>query len=97
MTRQFVADFTEYASYEDYLAQYTLTPQLLMDAASPVAIISARDDSVIPIRDFEGLQARGSVLSCDLTERGGHCGFIENWRLASWAERRVLELLELHA
>lgn len=97
VTRQFVADFTEYASYEDYLAQYTLTPQMLMEAPSPIAIISARDDSVIPIRDFEGLRARGSVLSCDLPARGGHCGFIQNWRLDCWAESRVLELLELHA
>lgn len=97
VTRQFVADFTEYASYEEYLAQYTLTPQMLMSAPSPIAIISARDDSVIPIRDFEGLRAHGSVLSCDLPAHGGHCGFIENWQLDSWAERRVLELLELRA
>lgn len=93
VTRRFVTDFTEYAGYDEYLAQYTLTPAMLMDAPAPIAIISARDDTVIPIRDFEGLCARGSVLSCDLTEHGGHCGFIENWRLACWAETRVLELL----
>ncbi|MGQ0696816.1 MAG: YheT family hydrolase [Panacagrimonas sp.] len=94
VTRRFVADHTEYASLDEYLAVYTLTPAMLMDSPSPIAVISARDDSVIPIRDFEGLAARGSVVSCDLTDRGGHCGFIENWRLDSWAERRVVELLE---
>ena len=93
VTRRFVADFTEYLNYEDYLAQYTLTPSLLTDSPSPLAIITSRDDSVIPIRDFEGLAARGSVISLDVSERGGHCGFIENWRFDSWAERRVVALL----
>lgn len=96
VTRQFVADHTEYASYEDYLAQYTLRPAMLIDSPSPISIITARDDSVIPVRDFEGLSIRGSVMSFDLTECGGHCGFIENWRLESWAETRALELLRTH-
>lgn len=96
VTRQFVADFTDYPSYEAYLAQYTLTPQMLIEAPSPVAVITSRDDSVIPVRNFEGLAARGSVAAFDLTERGGHCGFIQDWRLESWSERRVVELLALH-
>lgn len=95
-TRHFVSQYTEYSSYEEYLAQYTLSPAMLMDAASAVAVITARDDSVIPVEDFTGLAARGSVISCDISERGGHCGFIENWRLDSWAERRVGALLDLH-
>ena len=93
VTRRFVADFTEYGSYEDYLAQYTLTPSLLTGSPSPLAIITSRDDSVIPVRDFEGLSARGSIVACDITDRGGHCGFIRNWRFDSWAEDRVVALL----
>lgn len=92
-TRRFVTDFTEYATYEDYLAQYTLTPALLAASPSPLAIITSRDDSVIPIRDFMGLEVGGSVVVCDITDHGGHCGFIENWRFDSWAERRVVALL----
>lgn len=94
MTRRFVADFTEYGSYEEYLAQYTLTPDMLVNSPTPLAVITSRDDTVIPVRDFEGLSARGSVVAYDLTDRGGHCGFIENWRLDSWAERRIVELLD---
>ena len=93
MTRRFVTDFTDYASYEDYLAQYTLSPEMLMASPTPLAVITSRDDTVIPARDFEGLSARGSMLAYELTDRGGHCGFIENWRFDCWAERRVLELL----
>ena len=94
MTQRFVEEFTEYDTLEDYFERYTLTPEMLMSSPSPLAIITARDDSVVPIADFAGLSARGSVLHYEATDRGGHCGFIQDWRLNTWTEARVLELLE---
>ena len=32
------------------------------------AVITSRDDTVIPVRDFAGLTVRGSVLACDVTD-----------------------------
>ena len=93
-TRHFVSEHTEYASLDDYLAQYTLTPQMLMEGPAPLAVITAIDDSVIPHADFAGLAERGSMVRYLATAHGGHCGFIENLRLSSWAERRVLEWFE---
>ena len=93
-TRRFVADFTDFPSSEDYLATYTLTPAMLMNSASPLAIITAQDDSVIPFSGFAGLEARGPVIQFDAPAHGGHCGFIENFALECWAERRVMKLLE---
>jgi len=92
-TRRFVADFTSFPSAEDYLAAYTLTPQMLMASASPLALFTARDDSVIPFGDFAGLEARGSVVRYRATDHGGHCGFIENFALDCWTEKQVTELL----
>lgn len=94
VTRRFVADHTDYPSLEAYLASYTLSPPQLMAAPSPLAILTARDDSVIPFHYFEGLRAEGAVRAFLATDCGGHCGFIENWRMDSWAEARVMELLE---
>lgn len=93
ITRQFVKDQTEFDSLEDYLATYTLTPTMLMASPSPIAVITAQDDTVIPFRDFQGLEARGSVVAFEAPKRGGHCGFIENLALESWAEKRVLQWL----
>jgi predicted alpha/beta-fold hydrolase len=93
-TRRFVADFTPYASAEDYLAAYTLTPPMLMASPSPLAIFTAVDDSVIPFEDFAGLEQRGSVLRYQATARGGHCGFIDSLSLECWVERQVAQLLE---
>lgn len=93
ITEQFVKEQTEYDSLAEYLGAYTLTPAMLMAAPSPLAVLTAQDDTVIPYRDFAGLEARGSVVAFDAPKRGGHCGFIENFALDCWAERRVLDLV----
>ena len=94
ITREFVREYTEYGELDRYLEQYTLTPQMLMQSPAPLAVITSRDDSVIPFHYFDGLTAHGSVVSFLSTRHGGHCGFIEDLRLSSWAEARVLELLQ---
>jgi predicted alpha/beta-fold hydrolase len=37
---------------------------------------------------------QGSVVAYDRLARGGHCGFIRNWRLEAWTEARVLGWLD---
>lgn len=93
ITRTFVAEHTAYTSLDDYLAAYTLTPAQLMAAAAPVAILTAEDDSVCPPTDFAGLSVQGAVIAYAATRHGGHCGFIHNWRLESWAEQQVCTLI----
>lgn len=92
-TEWFVADFTDFRSYDDYVGAYTLRPDLLMQAPSPLAIITSQDDPVIPYADFAGLRVAGSLRAYDATLHGGHCGFIENFAMETWSEKRVLELL----
>lgn len=94
ITERFVQQHTDYASLDDYLGAYTLTPDLLMASPSPLAIITSRDDAVIPIRYFDGLSTGGSLKHFLVTDRGGHCGFIEDLRLTSWAETQVVHLLK---
>ena len=95
ITRRFVAQYTEYPSLDDYLGRYTLTPEMLMAAPAPLAVITARDDSVIPFHYFDGLRVQGNCVAYLPTDHGGHCGFIEDWSLKSWAEKRVLDLLKI--
>lgn len=94
ITEKFVEQFTEYDTLADYLAQYTLTPEMLMRSPTPLAILTAADDTVIPLRYFEGLKTTGPIRAFEIAEHGGHCGFIKNWRMDCWAEERVLVLLK---
>lgn len=87
ITRAFVEQHTEFSRLEDYLQRYTLLPAQLADSPTPTAILTAADDSVIPITDFEGLRVGGAIVDYTATRYGGHCGFIENYRLEGWGER----------
>lgn len=89
ITRAFVMAHTEYPDLDAYLRQYTLRPAQLMASPTPLAILTAQDDSVCPPADFAGLSVGGSVRHYLATERGGHCGFIHNWKLDSWADAVV--------
>ncbi len=93
ITRKFVERYTEYGTLEKYLAAYTLAPEILRASKSPLAIITAQDDPVVPFADFHGL-ADSRELPFLAPKYGGHCGFVENLALRSWAERRILELFE---
>ncbi len=86
ITEAFVDAHTEYPSMSAYLDAYTLQPAQLMESPTPLAILTADDDSVIPVADFEGLRQAGSVVRYDRTPRGGHCGFVDRYSLHSWAE-----------
>lgn len=93
ITETFAQRHTEYGAVDPYLSAYTLGAAQLHTSPTPLAIITAADDPVIPIADFLPLRVQGSLKALDITPHGGHCGFIENFALQSWAERRVLELL----
>ena len=96
ITARFVERYTEYGTLDKYLAAYTLPPDLLQASPAPLAIITAQDDPVVPYSDFHGIADRPGLRF--LAPRyGGHCGFVENFRLRSWAEHRLLELFEEHS
>ena len=94
ITRTFAERHTEYRALDPYFAQYTLDHETLYASPTPLAIITTEDDAVVPFADFAGLRAQGSLVAFDATPYGGHCGFIEDFSLNCWSERRVLQLLD---
>jgi predicted alpha/beta-fold hydrolase len=94
ITARFVAEHTEYDALDAYFQTYTLTPEQLHAAPSPLAIITAQDDPVVPFEDFRGLRETGALRHLLTPAHGGHCGFIENLGLSCWTERHVLRWLQ---
>lgn len=91
-TEFFVQHYTGFADLDSYLEGYTLTGNVLAALAVPAWLLAANDDPVIPSKDLERL-ARSEALEITLTPWGGHCGFLENFKLESWLDRRVLAAL----
>jgi predicted alpha/beta-fold hydrolase len=83
LTDLFVAEHTNFPSTRAYLDGYAITGDYLADLRVPSRILLARDDPVIPVEGSLGLAAPPS-LELEVSEHGGHCGFIRDLRLRSW-------------
>jgi predicted alpha/beta-fold hydrolase len=85
LTTALVQKHTAFGSLDAYLDGYSVAGQRLAALKVPASILAARDDPVCPASDYDGL-ALPACAELTLTARGGHCGFIRDWRLRSWAE-----------
>jgi uncharacterized protein len=94
MTDYFVRRFTVYPDLYTYLNGYTITGEALADLQVPSYIIASLDDPVIPAKDIEKL-ATPDCLTIETTRHGGHCGFLEDFRLRSWADRIMAEIFQI--
>lgn len=92
MTEQLVLRYTDYPDLQAYLSGYAIVGDVLAPLAVPARIISALDDPIIPARDLARL-ASSSCLELTTTRQGGHCGYLENLRHESWADREILATL----
>jgi predicted alpha/beta-fold hydrolase len=90
MTRGLVENLTEFATLEDYLEGYSVAGERLAQLEVPVTILTSADDPVIPVEHFHELMLP-ETAELVITENGGHCGFIEDWRLNSWVSRLMVD------
>jgi predicted alpha/beta-fold hydrolase len=93
LTRDLVRRHTEFGSLEHYLDGYSIAGATLRTLSVPATILTAADDPVIPIADFRALQL-APATELAIAAHGGHCGFIRDWRLRSWAEDFIVARLD---
>jgi len=81
MTDYLVERFTPFESSAAYFKSYTLSAEMLENIRIRTDILVARDDPVIP---FESARLVSTpMLQTHVSEFGGHCGFISNYRFES--------------
>lgn len=95
LTRELILRETDFGTIEAYFDGYAIHEGRLAPLAIPGAILMAKDDPIIPVEDFATLQLPAHVR-LDLTEHGGHCGFIADWSLRCWAEDYLVARLAEH-
>ncbi|WHZ20278.1 MAG: Hydrolase, alpha/beta fold family functionally coupled to Phosphoribulokinase [Rhodanobacteraceae bacterium] len=93
LTEALVLRHTDFGSLDNYLDGYSLVGDKLAGLAVPTSILASKDDPVCPASDFADLRLPPSV-ELAITEHGGHCGFIRDWHLGSWAEDFIAERLD---
>ena len=90
LTRALVLRHTAFGSLENYLDGYSIAGDRLRALAVPATILTAVDDPVIPVEDFRALQLPAQV-ELDFAPHGGHCGFIRDLSLRSFAADYVAQ------
>lgn len=89
LTQKLIVAHTEYSSTDDYFNGYAITPDVIRSIDCPTDIITSWDDPVIPFKDFSTIDRLPQVRILT-TAHGGHCGFIQGWRMRSWIEDHVI-------
>jgi predicted alpha/beta-fold hydrolase len=93
LTRSMVERHTDFGTLENYFDGYTLTGDRLAALDVPATILTAEDDPIIPVADFRSL-ALAPQTDLVIVPHGGHCGFIRDASLRSWAEDFLVEMLD---
>lgn len=93
LTEHFVPRYTDFACADDYLSGYAVTGSRLAKLKIPATIIASMDDPVIPAEDLARV-ARPTCLCIEKQRYGGHCGFIPDFRMESWINKRLEALFQ---
>ncbi|MGQ0429748.1 MAG: YheT family hydrolase [Gammaproteobacteria bacterium] len=88
MTDRMVRKHTDFPNLAAYLRGYAITGPVLESITAPTTLITSRDDPMILARDLDKL-ARPKSLRLVLTERGGHCGYMDALGGPSWIDRAI--------
>jgi uncharacterized protein len=91
MNDYFVPNHTDYDDTQSYLLGYAITGNVLAQLCVPCHIISAKDDPVIQVEDLSEL-ADSHFLTIEVTQYGGHCGYLKNYKLHSWIDNRLVTM-----
>jgi predicted alpha/beta-fold hydrolase len=91
MTAYFVEHFTEFPDLMTYLKGYAITGETLAGLPVEATLITSMDDPIIPVGDLKNL-ATPAQLAIETKRYGGHCGFLEDFHLKSWADRRLADI-----
>jgi predicted alpha/beta-fold hydrolase len=92
-TEFFAVQYARFPDLDAYLNGYAITGEALAKLDVPSQLIAAADDPVVPIDDLVDV-ARAPALQIDVVPHGGHCAFLEDYRLRSWLDRAVLAAIE---
>ncbi|WP_237443257.1 YheT family hydrolase [Sinobacterium norvegicum] len=94
MNAYFVPNHTDYDDCDSYLNGYSVEGSRLQTLHCDTHIISSADDPVILSAHLDRLK-QSDRLTVELSQYGGHCGFLANYKLNSWLDTRLPELISL--
>ena len=93
VTDQMLDQYSEFKSASDYFKNYSILNDAIDDLPVPTTIMTAADDPIIPVDDFQRLKLNHRTRLVIHTF-GGHNGFIDGFFLKSWYEQKLADLFD---
>jgi predicted alpha/beta-fold hydrolase len=91
LTLRLLQKHSAFDDEREYFKGYALLADDLSGIQVPTTIITAEDDPIIPVEDFDDLNVSDST--CLIRQPlGGHNGFLQGWRLNGWYEEVMTDL-----
>ncbi|VAW35874.1 hypothetical protein MNBD_GAMMA01-1191 [hydrothermal vent metagenome] len=90
LTKTLIIKHSDYNSTDEYFKAYQITSEVISQIKIPCDVITAWDDPVIPFDDFLILDKKLNIKLVT-TKHGGHCGFINSWKMHSWLEQYIMD------
>jgi predicted alpha/beta-fold hydrolase len=85
LTQLLVEQHTDFGTLDRYLDGYSLAGDRLSAMQVPSSILTAADDPIIPVADFQQLVLSPQVR-LEIAPHGGHCGFLRGLNGRTYAE-----------
>ena len=82
--------YYEFESLEHYFDAYSIAGDRLSALRIPATILVSEDDMVVPVSDFRDLPENENIELL-VARYGGHCAFLKNWKMDSWADDVIVE------
>ena len=82
--------YYEFESLDKYFDGYSIAGDRLKAIKIPTTILTSEDDMVVPVSDFRGLPENDHIELL-IARHGGHCAFLKNWKMESWADDVIVE------
>jgi predicted alpha/beta-fold hydrolase len=92
MTEAFVP-YTPHPDAKAYLNSYAVSPDIMRNLQSPVTIITAGDDPIVPVDDFYSFCNVSPQLVISIQTYGGHVGFVDLFPLQTWLCQAIYTIL----
>jgi len=89
MTEAFMRDYSPYPNALTYFETYAIKPTMFTGLETPVTIITAADDPVIPVEHFQPFHNLSPYLQVNVQPYGGHVGFINLFPHQHWLAQAV--------
>jgi predicted alpha/beta-fold hydrolase len=85
ITERILPKYSSYPTPQEYFRTYTLTRRRFAELSVPLFVLTATDDPIIPVEDFHELEGN-QHLHIHVERHGGHCGFLQDYRLRAWSQ-----------